>query len=315
MKFKNGWMAIAAFAASAMIFAAPTLATDYTFTGGGAGGWDDPDNWSPSGVPGDADCVYVPGNVAMTLDSDRTLGNLNVDGTFVIPTGTVLTLDGVSEDGDCTRGDHEINGCICLEGSGAKLRFIDADQIVFGSGSIKGRHNSARIEIEGGLKLTSKMTIEGNMVIDTYSSGTATFENYRDSSGQQGVVRANADGTRFDPKVLEFSATVILDDTHSGSYRPLYVVGGTGNYCCGDAQSGDDWSRMKFSREADGNPDPSLVGNFEIRDCGDLLIDQNIVTSGSLTFTSGTLIVATGKCFYVGLNTYCAGTYTAGSCP
>jgi hypothetical protein len=280
MQFKNGWMAIAAFTASAMIFT-PTV----------------------HGAPAENECLTVTSDT--TLSSSVTYGNLVVNSgvTLTIATGVVLTLDGTSD--TCTNYIHQIDGSVVLNGSGAIIRFTETSQTVQGDGDIDGLSNTAKIEIGSGLRLRSKMLIHGAMVIDRAgSSGTATFDNYRDSAAQQGVVRADlTGGSSGSPYVLELAPNLILDDTHSGSNRPRY-----------EAAGGDDWSQMKFSREADGNPDPVLVGNFEIDDCGDLLIDQNVKTNGSLTFTQGTLIVASGKCFYYGLVSICI-TTNVGTCP
>jgi hypothetical protein len=297
MQFKNGWMAIVAIAASAMIFAAPTLATDYTFTGGGAGGWDDPDNWEPNGVPGEDDCIYVPGNFVVQLDTDRTLGNIIIDGTFIIPAVVVLTIDGVAD--DCDRGIQEIEGNVVLQGSGSVLRFIDGNQIVQGGGAITGQHNDAKIEIESGLKLTNKMLIEGHMKIDRAgSSGTATFENYRTLSTPQGIVRANGQfGSNGSPKILEFTPNLVLDDTDNGSYDPSYEAGGPQCSACSTCSCG--YARLSFRRSA-----ASLEGDFVINNCADMLFFEDVTTSGSVTHTAGTVWVDSGNTF-----TFTGGSY------
>jgi len=277
MQFKNGWMAIAAFAASAMALNARAAENE---------------------------CLTVTSNT--TLNANATYGNLVVNSgvTLTIAAGVVLSLDGISD--TCSNYIHQIDGSVVLNGSGAVLKFIDTSQIVQGVGDIDGQNNAAKIEIDSGLRLRNHLLIQGHLQIDRAGSGTATFENYANSTAI-GIVSANATGgSSGSPKILELSANLILDDTTVGGYRPTYEA------------VGDGYSRLKFSRACDGSDanHPVLEGNFALANCADMLINQDVVTNGGLTHISGTVVVATGKslCWNAGSNCYSAGNNNAGSC-
>jgi hypothetical protein len=164
MHFKNGWMAIAAFAASALAQNAPAA---------------------------EDECLSVSSESTYFLTASATYGNLDIDGTLVIEAGVVLTLDG--ESGTCASGVHVIDGSVVLEGSGSTLRFIDTSQTVQGAGDIEGQNNAAKIEIESGISFTLMLDtapnpdepfdLEGTLQI----TGSGSFIN-------DGKVHANATG-------------------------------------------------------------------------------------------------------------------------
>jgi len=280
MKFKNGWMVIAAFAAGAMMF----TPTSY-------------------GVPAENECLTVTGST--TLSSSATYGNLivNSGATLTIAAGVVLTLDGISD--TCTNYVHQIDGSVILNGSGAIIRFINTSQTVQGAGDIDGQNNDAKIEIGSGLRLRNHLLIQGHLKIDRAgSSGTATFENYANSTAT-GIVSANATGgSSGSPKILELSANLVLDDTTASGYRPIYEA------------NGDNYSRLLFNREA-----LSLEGDFVMLACSDYIMNVNIVTNGVFNTSTarGTVDVATNVCFewneIAGIVCSDTNYISGGSCP
>jgi len=100
----------------------PCVGAGRTFVGGASGdtnNWQNPNNWSPVGVPGPGDTVFVVGasyNPVMTADA--AVASITVSGTSgVLMGGYTLTVSG---DVDATGGQF-VNGTVVITGPGTVL--------------------------------------------------------------------------------------------------------------------------------------------------------------------------------------------------
>ncbi len=212
-------------------------------------------------VPGalaQCNCEFkVQAGKEVTLTEDVTYDCFKVDGVLNIAAGVTLTLDG----DPCA--ESKVDGFINLLGSGSVLAFSSNNHTVSGSGLIDGRHNSARIDIMSAITVTigADLTVHGAMQIRAVSG---TFDN-------DGLVEADNAATNDD--TLE---------CYSGTFA------GSGEYKV--ATSG---ATLKFDS---GISDTGLAADFTVGG-GTLDIDEEVVTTGNLTFTGGTISVAANKTF------------------
>lgn len=211
-----------------------------------------------------ADCacdINVPQGTLVTIVGDLTANCMKVDGTLLIASGTV-TLTG---NGCAT---SKIDGTVILQRTAplifGSLAFTTNDHVLKGDGAIVGQDNVTRIQVSGGLTLTSDITIAGALQIH---AGAGTFKN-------TGLVQAD-DGTAN-------SDTLVLA---SGTYT------GSGEW---KAASADAFLRFGFAVTA-----TKLTGDFTVSR-GTLDIDADVCTTGNLTFTGGKIDVAAGKSFKAG---------------
>lgn len=155
-------------------------------------------------------------------------------------------------------------GQIDLAVSKATLRVAGGRHAFFGKGKIVGNHDRARIEIRGGITFTSLVQIEGALEL---RAGDGTFVN-------NGRVEANR-ASRDDNRLTLYSGTF----TGHGVYS-VTTAGAT--LQCEPYIAAD-----------------QLATDFVI-DAGAFNVNENVITTGDLTFTGGTLSVAPGKTFQAG---------------
>ena len=164
-------------------------------------------------------------------------------------------------------GVHRISGRVYLKGLFSELS-IKSDVTLIDGGRIIGEGEWAAILIDAGFRLTSQITIEGTLVIDTAAGSVrGVFVN-------DGLVHANRFQSPF---------AITLD---------FVVVEGSGTFKVGPGSFSD---RMVFSfLTAAGN----LDATFDLRG-GVLDVDTDIVTTGKLKFIDGQIQVAAGTVFMI----------------
>jgi hypothetical protein len=226
-------------------------------------------------------------NTTLTMGDDLTIGTftmgssasgttgantltVNDSSGFTISSGGLLNVDDAGLVDLAGGGTHTINGTAANNGlrlsiANSRLR-ISSSATLSGTGYIEGQHDSALIELAADVAFTSAITIEGNLQIVPvqYATGTRFINN--------GFVDANNAGT------LELNVHYLDTATPTGP---------SGSWRVGDSGS----AFLKFSVGS-----TLMSGTFTVSN-GMLDIDQNITTSGNLTFTGGTISVAPGVTF------------------
>jgi hypothetical protein len=203
--------------------------------------------------------LTTSGTKTMTVSSSN---GLTVSGTLNISTNGTVDLSGAGD-------SQTVDGTVNLLGSGSTLRISHAtnDTTLDGSGSITGSNDAAKIEIASSRTLTSSINIEGKMKILPVSGASGTkFIN-------SGTVEASGSGT------LEINTYAIDNGTDNV----------TGNWVVGTNASDKLWFRVGSTR---------LAGNITVSG-GTLDVDVSVTDtkSGCLSFTAGTIDVASGVTF------------------
>ena len=274
----------ALFAAALFILDNPAAyaGTYYFHAGGGSGNWSDGSKWyqtacnsgSTGTVPGAGDraviCAGQTCNVDIAVDESNPFGavadTIDVQGTLNIQDGKTLTLDNNNDNVAATPDGSVVAGTLNLQytSSASELAFITSDHTLTGAGSIVGANHATLITLgSNSLDLESQITIAGALQIT--ESGTPTTTSFKNGSG--GCVDADTSGT------LEI---VTVDSIAAGSGEWKVTASG---------------ANLKFSVAATGES-----GAFTVS-AGTLDIDQNVTTTGDLTFTGGTIDVASGKTY------------------
>ncbi len=177
--------------------------------------------------------------------------------------GATLVIEGctLTLTGNCT---STIEGSILLSTSSSTLAFTN-NHTVSGDGDIDGQHNSARINITSAVTVTigANLTVHGSMEIQ---AGSGTLDN-------DGLVEGDDDG----------GTLTCYSGTFAGS--GVYKVAWPG-------------ATLNF---ASGIDDTGLAADFRVGNATATLdIDEDICSTGDLSFTGGTINVAAGKSFKAG---------------
>lgn len=241
-----------------------------------SGNWSNSNNWSPTGVPTEADDVIIPTSTTLcTVDISTAVAD-----TIVVETGAVVNISvscKLTLDNDSSSGST-VDGQIFLDSSGNSappiLAFIDQSHVVDGDGRIWGDNSGCVILIGTGITLTSQLAaadegIRGSLTIMGVRVGgsTGTFIN-------EGLVESTG--------LLVLHADTIIDDIDGAIWRAKE---------CGPV--------LRFDRQALG-----LEGDF-IVECGATLrFNASIKTCGDLSSYAGEIDVNNSATFkYVGFST------------
>jgi hypothetical protein len=268
----------AVFAALFFVGPAANAATYYFYTGGTPGNWNTGANWWSTGcgtgtngtIPNANDHAVICSGEICNVAANAVADTIEVQtsATLNIQASMVLTLDGSANSTSYVEG----TGRIYLQGSGSELSFTTNDHTisyVSSAGEIVGQHDSALITLDTNSQvLTSEIPISGALAIT--ESGTPSDTRFVNSS----TVSANlASGT------LELSVDYLDDGM---CYAP------------GDWEVSASSAVLKFTADS-----TFLSGDFTVSS-GTLDIDTDVWTSGSLSFTGGTIDVADGVSFETG---------------
>ncbi len=261
------------------LVSATAFATTKTFSpgGGSSGNWNVAGNWSPSGVPTEADDVVIPENKSCTVDIVTAVADritLEADATVIIPVNCKLTLDNDSGNGSSIglRAEIYLDAVPGGNASPPILAFIDQDHAVTGAGGIRGDHSSCAITIQDGIMLTSSLStdgINGSLTILGYTGDmpNGAFTNH-------GLVEAHG-------STLLLDDDTVLDDSSTALWKTR----------CGVAV-------LQFERESLG-----LEGDFEIVCATTLRCNASVKTCGDLINYNGAIDVNNGATFkYVGFS-------------
>ncbi|MFM9994408.1 MAG: hypothetical protein ACKVU4_01260 [Phycisphaerales bacterium] len=253
-----------------------------TFTaassGGTTGNWNVAGDWSPNGVPTEADRVVIPTGKHCKVNIDtavadtvevQTTGDTN--GVLQILGDQKLTLDNDNDNIGATDPDDSIiNGTFIVGDSstGGTLVFAENIHTVSGGGTIAGLKQST-IQIAATRTLTNKLAdtgkgIRGELVIEGLTgSPNGQFVNH-------GLVETSGG-------LLTLASTTILSDNEDAVW----------SLRCGGV--------MRFDREA-----LDLLGDFtgySTNDVGSFTFNQSVVTCGTYTRNDGGIVVAANKTF------------------
>lgn len=282
---RNTLFSIFATAAFGIVMAGPANAADQTWDGSESSDWHTAANWVGNAVPGSGDTATFPSfltagaDEAVVSTADATVGQLSIASTRTVTvTGKTLTLDGSTQ---------TFNGNLILSDGSAIVKFTGGTITASGSSTagIKGQHNGAKIQIEGGDTLTSTMLIQGHMAMETNGgSGNGTFVN-----GATGTVLAN--GTASAPAILLIASGLTFDDVSGAKWQA----------------QGDADAVLQFDVGAS-----CLDGAFLIDDCAKIELAASVVikTEGGLTHTAGRLTIGSSASFAYDCNSGCSNCTT-----
>ena len=220
------------------------------------------------GALGPVLCAGVAGALSDPDDDCYTVsGTWIITGTVskkcvdVTSTGTIIiTSTGTLILTGGAKSTSTIDGTIELTGT---LKITQNNHTLSGQGQIEGQANSARIQVTDNLTLTSSITVRGALEI---RAGSGTFQN-------DGVVKAD-------------------DATTTGSRDQLTLFTGTFNGC-GEYKVDTSGATLQFRS---GITATGLAADFTVSN-GALDVDENVTTTGDLSFTGGAISVASGKTF------------------
>ena len=209
------------------------------------------------------DIQVTAGEAADSLDVQTTK-------TLDIKAGGTLTLDGSDS------ATHAIAGTVRLSAplSGAAfatLAFTSNSQFLVGAGKIDGHDNAARITIADTYDLTNGIDIEGSLQIRGL-----------DATPDAGLI--NNGTVEATHSAADDDTLVLYSGRFSGNSSGMYKVDG---------------SERKLHVRA-GIDDTGMAANFSVGASGNgstFDVAEDMVTTGNLTFCSGTITVAPGKTF------------------
>lgn len=236
--------------------------------------WSEPTNWSDDTLPVAGEEAIIPEDTVATVDtSDDTAiaGYLTIQqdtgtgGIVEIAAGKKLTLDG---DDTARTSTIAAGAFLYLRGNDSFLEIKDDNHTFSGSGRIVGQHNNAEVNRAS----TETLTVDTNMTM----SGAMQMKLSVVNNG-----KIIADDSRTSQDTLElFSGTF----TGSGEYRAVQSFGTS------DAT-------MKF---ASGITATGLTGDFTLSVNSVMDVDEDVCTTGDLTFDGGKIEVAPTKTFTAG---------------
>lgn len=209
-----------------------------------------------------AQCLEVKAGDKLDITADQTVDCLKIDPTGCLKIAANVTL---TISGNTPHDTSTVDGTIVLAGDEATLKIIQSDHTLSGQGRLIGKSNSALIQVTGNLALTSSITIKGALEI---RAGSGEFVN---------------DG-------LVMSRHAAPDDDTLTVYSGTLKGGGT-------YQANRPGSTLRF--RANITVDTGFACDFSVL-AGELDIDEDVQTSGDLSFSAGTISVAAGKTFSAG---------------
>ena len=209
-----------------------------------------------------AECLEVKSGDKLDITVDQTVDclKIDVDGCLKIAANVTLTIAGTAAHNEST-----VDGTIILAGDEATLKIIQSDHTLSGQGRLIGKSNTALIRVTGNLALTSSITIKGALQI---RAGSGEFIN---------------DGLVMSRHAAEDDDTLTV---YSGTLK------GVGTY-----QANRAGSTLHF--RANIMVGTGFACDFNVL-AGTLGIDEDVQTSGDLSFSGGTIRVAAGKTFIAG---------------
>lgn len=226
--------------------------------------WSTANNWNPSGVPTDGDHAVIDSNKLCNVD----ILNARADSFEVVTTARLVILGSGALEMDSNSSIADAGGVQLNQG--AEL-LISGSLTLSGNGSLRGLRTTATIKFTGNYDLANTSTIEGAMIIQHQSTGRFRLIN-------DGLVHANADEGQS-----QSDRTLLLTE---GTFR------GSGEY----KVSHDSRCKLEF---AGGVIDTGLAADFTV-EAGTLAINEDITTTGHLTFTGGTIVVDDNDAFTAG---------------
>lgn len=245
----------------------------------GSGNWHVAGNWSPSGVPTEADRVIIPEGKICSIADDAEADTIvvEVEAQLIIQGGQTLTLDNDDPHGSNDPDHSIVDGSVILQGEDAVLFIAENDHVVSGDGRVWGLHNDARIDIDdyitfGNFLATTGEGILGQLVSRGITDGAGTFSNF-------GIVHA----TGASGGILWVHPGIVAEDvTTSGLAK--WMVTGKG-------------LTLLFSTLA-----TSLYGDFHTIGCGRLHVTDNVKTCGTFHWDGWLEVDASTYFAYVGFN-------------
>ena len=178
------------------------MATNFIWTGAGADGlWNNPANWSPSGIPSTADTAFIPLGVSV-LSSNDSISGLGNQGVLGVAQGSYLRLKGTINN----------SGTILFDAGGNNYIGIDASlgtATLTGGGDVRLSADTARITAHnytGGTLTNQDNTIRGF----GYINNNFNFVN-------NGAVNADVSGHTLRILTPNFVNTGTLAATNGGT--------------------------------------------------------------------------------------------------
>jgi len=208
---------------------------DYTWVGGAspnANDWDDPNNWSPVGVPGPTDAVLVQGaSYDVTLSSDVAVGSIDVGGfNYVFLNGHTIAVAGdvIADGGGLSSGTVIATGAGMLQGSFGTTLEVQGNRTLTGATYVYGTLiTSADVDVNGQyLQVDADLMVtgaNGRLVMTVPSAGVYVYGNATfDGADHTGAM---TDGSLQFSGNLDVPASSPLGFVSSGNH----VVNFTGN--------------------------------------------------------------------------------------
>jgi hypothetical protein len=154
--------------------------TAYTFINPAGGGWDDPTNWTPQGVPANGDSVDIPalaGSAAVGYFDMVQLSGLTLDGTLNMGGGSSWTV-----------GAGLGGGPLNMSGASLIGATIPSGITYHGGGTLDG------VTLQGRRTLTAITTVEDGLTLDSAtvnltSDGSLYFLGAHATLGGSGTVQ------------------------------------------------------------------------------------------------------------------------------
>lgn len=239
---------------------------------GSSGNWSTGSDWSPSGVPTQADRAVIPSNKTCTVDTDTAVADtIDVQGTLIIPPDSQLTLDNDNDNIQANPDNSVVDGLVLFTDDSndphdSELFFDENDHIVTGDGTIQGEWGGAIIRTEE--VLTSRLDnsgIRGALSIAGVDGGS-TFIN-------EGIVCADANGL-----VLVITAANV-DDHSTLSYAQWCATSG---------------GTLRFDTAA-----TTLQGDFVV-ECATLFCNAVVQTCGDFCFNGVWVTIGASDAFRYG---------------
>ncbi len=255
------------------------LGTAYTSNVNPSGDWNDPNSWSPNGVPTVGDTVTIVSGDTIVVTGQHTITSVTVN------SGGVLQIDGEADTpyaevefpSNASSPSLTVNaaqGLVLVDN--ARLKFSQS-MTAGGSGTIQGQEDTTceigiYDNISGNVVLTigSNMKVEGELAF----VGMGSAGGHQDQLQNNGVIEANRAG-----QIILASSLELVDDADSPSecvFFGWFVNGST--------------SDLVFNLAATG-----LDGDFKV-DAGDLIANATVATTGKLkVLNSGTTNTGSGS--------------------
>lgn len=242
--------------------------------------WNLGTNWTPNGVPTEADRVVIPSDKICTVDINTAVADtIDVAGLLVIDTDKKLTLDNDNDNVNGTPDNSSVTGEVQIKHRGT-LFFDENSHIVSGStGKVVGNPGiytyEAYVEIDYNTTLTNELAsttggFRKGMQIRGLTSGGQTNGAFHN----KGRVEAT------DAKWIVLHEDTLLSDISSADW----VATGTTSTACD--------SQLQFKRET-----LTLNGDFLIHSGNLNCLYASIQTCGGLAFNWGSISLSQNTTF------------------